>query len=192
MTHDGRTIRRGADGGAGDSGLELRAGERVEWVQPRRFHRGWELRRRGVVVGRIEPAHWWGGSLRATLGTRVWHFKERWLTRVELRREGAETPYATYRPGFLGRGAIHVAGGDRLEWRFAGMLGLVARAHEIRTESDAMLVRFEHGRGFFKAEGTAQVSDAGARRADADVLLLLGVGLALFAAAHQAHAAGGH
>ena len=149
----------------------------LQWVQPRRFVRHWELRDGETRLAFV----WWRGAFRRGFGalTRdgAWRFAHPFFwNSMSILREGEDEPVVQARSRFLGRASIERRAGEALEWRRAGWL---THRFAVVTSEGLPLVSIALQRGFFRREASVRLEDAARALPDLEQLVLLGWVLAL-------------
>ena len=149
----------------------------LEWVQPRRFVRHWELRSGEQKLAFI----WWRGAFHRGFSglTRdgSWRFDHPFFwNSMSVRRESEDEAVIQARSRFFGRASLERRSGEALEWRRESWL---SRRFVVQTVEGFPLVHFALQRGFFRREGAVTLEDAARELPDLEPLILLGWTLVL-------------
>lgn len=166
-------------------------GEPVEWVQPSRFRREWELRIRGQRIARMVPRRRIGWDLTAESPAGHWAVRRLWPLGAELRSareaewpdEGV-SPVARFKGGLVGSGTVWTDA-DELSWK-RRFRPFRPGAFDLETASGFPLLTVERRLSLFKFEGTISLTDSGRRHPQIEPLVILSWAIALAAARRAA------
>lgn len=153
----------------------------LEWRQPRRGRREWELIADGVTVATLHRR----GSLHvARTAGDPWRIRHGLLGRCDITREGDDAPVADSRRRGFRTVEIRRANGESLLWRRTGFFRAV---HRLENREGFPLVTEQVRRGFFLREGSLALEEAGRTLPDLLPLLLLLWALTQLEARAHAH-----
>lgn len=155
----------------------------LEWSQPRRIRRRWDLAADGAPIATLN----WRGALRRGFVARTaegeWRIDGGFFGRHRIRREGEDGTRVTARSGFR-RARLEREGLEPLWWRREGWMGTW---HVLENAEKFPLVHLRRRRGFLRTGGMVTLEDAGRALPDLVPLLLLGWTLALTETHHHGH-----
>ena len=156
----------------------------LEWKQPRRGHRQWELIADGALVGTLAwQGPWRGGWIARTAGA-TWRIRHGIFGRCEVTREGDDLPVADSRRSGFRTVAIGRANGDPLFWRRTGFF---RSEHRLENREGFVLFTERVQRGLLRREGSIAFEEAGRTLPDLLPLLLLAWALTQLEARAHAH-----
>jgi len=153
------------------------------WRQPRWSKRAWTLEAGGRAVAELARESIFSRTSRIRFDGLDLEVHPSFTGNAELRAPGGDAPLARFRSRWTGDGWIEAPAGDRLE--LAGK-GLWRRTHELRTEDQLVLARFERHHRFARLEMRVEFEDAARRRSDLRELIALSSAL-LFAPKRHSH-----
>lgn len=151
--------------------VDWRRVERVEWLQPARMARRWELHVDGErVIDYHAKGPFSAGRAESSIGS-VWKVTSSIWHRHSVTREDASAP--AVQSGRLGFRNIQIRreAGEPLIWRIHGFF---TPEYWIENDEKFPFVRFERRRSFLKHEAVVHLEDAGRELPDLEPLLLLG------------------
>ena len=164
--------------------LDPRRVASLEWRQPQRGRRAWELIADGDVVGTLSWRGPWHRGWEAHAGGVAWSIEHGFLGRCRIVRDGEATPVATSRRWGFRSVRIQRAAGETLTWRHVGFFH---SEHRLENREGFPLFRLERRRGFLRREGRLVLEDAGRALVDVLPLVLLCWALSLLEARAHAH-----
>lgn len=156
----------------------------LEWRQPRRGRRSWELVADGEVVATVSWRGPWRGGWIAHAAGSDWQVDHGFLGRCRIVRDGEATPVATSRRWGFRSVQIQRASGETLIWR---RVGFIRSEHRLENREGFPLFTLQRRRGFLRREGRLVLEDAGRGLPDMVPLVLLCWTLSLLEARAHAH-----
>jgi hypothetical protein len=138
---------------------------------------------RGLVAS-FERLSLFGRRWSLVAGARRLVVEAGWFGGAELREAADSTLVANFKPGWLGRGRIVLAGGGTLRWR-PHWLSIWQPGLEIADEGGSPLVRYEWRPTQGRFRGTISIESPALRRDDLEALVLLGWALTLLSFRHS-------
>lgn len=169
---------RQGGGGSGGRGHAFQAGASLGWTRPRWLAPRWELADTRGTIASFERLSLLGRRWSLVAGDRRLVVEAGWFGGAELREAGDSTLVASFKPGWLGRGRIVLAGGGTLHWRHH-WLSIWQPGLEIADEGGSPLVRYEWRPTQGRFRGTISIESPALRRDDLEALVLLGWALTL-------------
>jgi len=155
----------------------------LEWTQPHRGRRAWELSADGTRVARLDWRGGWTRGYSARTAEGEWTIVHELFGRLRIEKSDGEPVASSRRNGFRTI-AIERAAGETLVWRHAGWF-----RSEHRLENDErfplLVLRWRHR--FLRNEAALAVEEAGRSLPDLAPLLLLTWTLVLAAVRPHAH-----
>ena len=156
----------------------------LEWKQPRRGHRVWELDADGALVATLTwSGPWRGGWIARTAGA-AWRIRHGIFGRCQVTREGDDVPVADSRRSGFRTVTIGRANGDPLFWRRSGFF---RSEHRLENREGFPLLTEQVRRGLLRREGSIGLEEAGRTLPDLLPLLLLTWALTQLEARAHAH-----
>jgi hypothetical protein len=152
----------------------------LHWVQPKAFHRCFELRRGEHVVGTLEFRSACGSLALAVTSAGRWTFKRVgfFSPRVTVRREGEETDLALYRARWTGtEGILEFPDRRTYMWKAANFWATQFGFHRA---DGGPLVTFSSGSGegglsnLFKSQARVEMPPAARKAEEVPLLVVLG------------------
>lgn len=141
----------------------------LEWTQPHRGRRAWELSADGVLVARLE----WRGLRKRGYAVRTadheWAIVHELFGRQRIERENGETIASSRRSGFRTT-RIERAAGEALVWRRTGWF---RSEHRLENRERFPLFVLRTRRDFLRREAVVTIEEAGRSLPDLLPLLLL-------------------
>ena len=140
----------------------------LEWTQPRRGRRAWELHADGSLVATVTLRGWWKRGYAARTAGATWTISHGYLGRFQIAAD--DGALATARRCGIRKVEILRPGEDPLYWRRLGWLG---REHRLENREGFTQLTLRRRRGFLRAGGAIALEEAGRTLPDLAPLLLL-------------------
>ncbi|HTO91649.1 MAG TPA: hypothetical protein VMJ70_11020 [Candidatus Sulfotelmatobacter sp.] len=163
--------------------VDWRRVDTLQWTQPRRFVRRWELNDGDQPVAALRWRGPWRPGFDAVTRGGAWQIDRSFWLGLDLRRPGEEEPEIRVRASWLGRARIERSQGEAVRWRRDGW-GFSRR--RIETAEGTPLIHFQMDPGFFRHDGQIAIESEARSLPDLEPLILVGWGLLV--SAHRQHA----
>jgi hypothetical protein len=174
--------------------LDIAAGNRLSWSQPKALQRVFELREGNRLLATLSFVKPFGSLAEACMVTGEWTFKRvgYFRPRVTVRRRGQETDLAVYQPkGWGSGGELQFAGGRIYAWKPANFW---ATKFIFVDGAGKTLVAFKPGSeeskwsDLFRFQALVEIDPSAGRLEELPLLVSLGWYLMIL---HHADASGG-
>ena len=175
--------------------LDIAAGNRLSWSQPKALQRAFELREGDRLLGTLSFVKSFGSLAEASMATGDWTFKRvgYFRPRVTVRRRGQETDLAVYQPkGWGSEGELQFAGGRVYAWKPANFW---ATRFNFVDGAGRALIAFKPGSeeskrsDLFRFQALVEIDPSASRLEELPLLVSLGWYLMILH--HQDSASGG-
>lgn len=169
-----------------ESGLVALDANRVaalEWTQPRRLHRRWELRGDGDLLATLTSRPWHRGFFARTHSA-VWSIRESLIAPLAILRDEATVPVARARRRGWRTLEIERTAGESLVWKRTSLLGTT---QALENREGFPLLTFRRNRRFLAVHAEVRLEDAARALPDLEPLLMLGWALVLISSRSHAH-----
>ena len=156
----------------------------LEWRQPRRLARVWELMADGEPAAMMTWRGPWKRGFVARVASREWIVSEPFLAPMSIAPAEGEAFVVRTRPGWFGAATLERAAGESLRWRRENWL---RRTFVTANAEGFPLLRTIGRREFLRFGAAVELEEAARRLPDLEALVLIGWALVLASARNHHH-----
>jgi hypothetical protein len=153
--------------------LEEFAGQDLEWVQPTRLRRAWDLRSGAETVAMLRWQQTFGSLALGEAANGRWYFKRHGFIppRITARAERSARDPVTLQLGWLGKGELQTPDGRRFRWT---PIGLLYRRWTMSTDAGSVVLRYHTHIELLRKGATLRVERTSVSIAHLSLLAILG------------------